>query len=652
MKKIIAALSLAAIAGGLTIGALNGGSKRVKQAEADASYQTYVPISSGWIENTDGSAVTELGNAIRGRNDRFWTGGSGWDAQERTFNAMDDFVDTIHRANGGEGWRGAYRTPELVLHDNDHRYISFLFGGGAPRTLDPGTEQERVEDIFINIFQVSGDAGSGDRITGIRTSFDGRGSLEDAGHLNAPISCNMVFKYFELPSEIKPGDHFLIYVRDGKTGDYGGFTFGDVHINQTLEDVAKSFSAHKAQMKLNEFTSAYNAAANEFVLDYYANDSFYATVRTAEAALTDANDDFEVNNRLSKWAYDQQNSTFENGDLASINFDYIYSTSDHKEGEYFYENDGLMPLNKTGNQFLSGEPTGIAEGVHDCGLPESAKYRLVSPAFKLSGTGLISAKLGGHYSKLSLLDSNYNVLLTTGNNPSFVDTNMSNIITSGARMCTMIRTYLDCSAYLNQTVHVAIEDSQVGGGWNLAFFDEIVTKYTSLPSFKLDVIAQSSSKSEAVYNGVVFDKLVVGETYNADFKAAYDFVTSYYAAARTAANDFSRCSVDTTALISTYDGLSANAKAVVDSSEDYFYGDNLGHFDGDYFLAPVNKNFTIGQAITAIKTGVYPVSSSSAIINNFRIEKNGGVVIAFMAIVSFLTLVLGYAVLKKRKVHK
>ena len=645
MKKIIAALSLAAIAGGLTIGALNGGSKRVEQAEADASYQTYVPLRDGWIENTDGSAVTDLNSAIRARNDRFWNGQpSGWDSQERSFNALDEFVDTIHKANGGEGWRGAYRTPELTLVDNDHRYVSFLFGGGG-------------SDIFINIFQVSGEEGSGDRITGITTALNETGYYENEGgvnpdKLNAPISCNMVFKYYELPVQIQPGDKFLIYVRDGRTSGYGGFTFGDVHINQTLEDCARSFSAHKAQMKLNEYMSDWTKNANEFVLNYYATDAYYSSVRTAEAALVDANDNFEINNRLSKWAYDQQNSTFENGDLASINFDYIYSTSDHKEGGYFYDNDGLMPLNKTGNQFLSGEPTGIAEGVHDCGLPESAKYRLVSPAFKLSGTGLISAKLGGHYSKLSLLDSNYNVLLTTGNNPSFVDTNMSNIITSGARMCTMIRTFLDCSAYLNQTVHVAIEDSQVGGGWNLAFFDEIVTKYTSLPSFKLDVIAQSSSKSEAVYNGVVFDKLVVGETYNADFKAAYDFVTSYYAAARTAANDFSRCSVDTTALISTYDGLSANAKAVVDSSEDYFYGDNLGHFDGDYFLAPVNKNFTIGQAITAIKTGVYPVSSSSAIINNFRIEKNGGVVIAFMAIVSFLTLVLGYAVLKKRKAHK
>ena len=639
MKKLLSLLSFGAIATALTVGATLAVNKGIQEAKADApDYQTYVPVSSGWIENTDGSATTELGNAIRGRNDRFWNGAaSGWDSQERTFNAMDDFVDTIHRANGGEGWRGAYRTPELVLHDNDHRYISFLFGGGDG-------------DIFINVFKID----HGDVITNIHTSFDGAGYYDNEGgvnpdKLNAPISCNMVFRYYELPNEIQPGDRFLIYVRDGKQSNYGGFTFGDVHINQNLEDVARSFSAHKTQMKLNKFTSDWNSVANDYVLNFYATNDYYAAVRTAEAALTDANDDFEVNNRLTKWAYDQQNSTYENGDLASINFDYIYSSSEHKEGGYFYDNDGYMPLNKTGNMFLSGEPTAIADGVHDCGLPESAKYRLVSPEFTLSGTGLISAKLGGHYTKLSLLDANLNVLLTTGDeNPAFSDAGVANIISSGSRLCTMVRVYLDCSAYLNQKVHIALADDRTGGGWNLSFFDEVVTKYQSLPSFKLDVISQSSTKSDAVYNGVVFDKLVVGETYNADFKAAYDFVNSYYAAMRTVAGGFSRCEVDTTSLMNTYDGLSANAKAVVDASEDYYYGDNMGHFEGDYFLATVNKSYNIGQAIVAIKTGVYP-TQNSLFVNNLKINDNNVIIVVFMAIMSVLAIAVGLVFLKKKK---
>lgn len=654
MKKTKKFLALA-----LATGLVGGGmlplafQKKVTQVKADApSYQTYVPLRDGWIENTDGSGVTNLNDAIRGRNDRFWNGAaSGWDSQERSFNALDEFVDTIHRANGGEGWRGAYRTPELTLYDNDHRYISFLFGGGG-------------DDIFINIFQVRGEAGSGDRITGIRTALNETGYYnrkisddpeeweENPDKLNAPISCNMVFKYFELPAEIKPGEQFLIYVRDGRTGGYGGFTFGSVQINQTLEDVAKSFSAHKAQMKLNEYMSDWTRNANEYVLNYYATDSYYATVRTAEAALTDANDDFEINNRLSKWAYDQDNSRLENGDLANIDFNGIYSDKEWKWGGYFYDNDGMMPTNKTGNLFLTGEPNDV-DGPN-CGLPESAKYRLVSPEFTLSGTGLISAKIGGHYAKLSLLNSNYQVVATTGNNPSFVDADMTNIVSSGARMCTMTRTYLDCSAYLNQRVHIAIEDSQTGGGWNLAYFDEIVTRYDTLPSFKLDVVHQTHPESDVVNNGVILDKLIVGATYNATFKEAYDFVQTYYSQARSSSNSFSWCNASLDTLKTAYNGLSANAKAVVDASEDYHYGDAHGHYEGDYSLAQVNKDYNIGQSMHAIITGEYPVSNpSSRFLQILGLDTSNSMTMIIPVVITIALLAIAtLLIIKKRKKQK
>lgn len=643
MKKILPIISLTALSGALVLGATVLSNKSVSRTNADApNYQTYVPLRDGWIENTDGSAETVLNDAIRARNDRFWNGNSdpnNWDSQERSFNALDEFVDTIHKANGGEGWRGAYRTPELVLHDNDHRYISFLFGGGG-------------DDIFVNVFQVSGEAGSGDRISGIRTALNETGTFDDKeAKLNAPISCNMVLKYYELPNEIQPGDHFLLYVRDGRTGGYGGFTFGDVRINQTLEDVARTFSAHKAQMKLNEYMSDWTRNANEFVLNFYANDSYYATVRTAEAALTDANDDFEVNDRLTKWAYDQENSTYENGDLANIDFNGIYSDKEWKWGGYFYDNDGMMPTNKTDNMFLTGEPDDV-DGPNT-GLPEAAKYRLVSPEFTLSGTGLISAKIGGHYARLSLLDANYQVLLSTadgdGNNPSFLDANMTNIVSSGARLNTMTRTYLDCSAYLNQRVHIAIEDAKTGGGWGLAYFDEIVTRYDTLPGFKLDVIHQTA-RSAAVYNGVVMDKLVVGATYNATFKAAYDFVQSYYAQARAVGNNFSWCNASLSDLEDAYDELSVAVQAVVDASEDYHYGDARGQYTGDYFLAAVNKDYTIGQSMVALETGVYPVVSSSAMRNIFSGENELlTIVIVLVGIGIMVTFAIGFLLSKKRK---
>lgn len=582
MKKAIALFSLSAVLSMAAMGVF--GSLPAKELVADGEFQTYVPLRDGWIENTDGSAATDLNGAIRARNDRFWSGSaSGWDSQERSFNALDEFVDTIHKANGGEGWRGAYRTPELTLHDNDHRYISFLFGGGA-------------DDIFINIFQVRGAAGSGDRITGIRTAFNDSGyfdkdGVENPDSFNAPITCNMVFKYFELPQEIQPGEQFLIYVRDGRTGGYGGFTFGDVRINQTLEDVAKSFSAHKTQMKLNSYMSDWTKNANQFVLDYYATDSYYETVRNAEAALTEVNDGFEVNDRLTKWAYDTEYST------GIINYDSIYSNEGWKWGGYFFDNDGLMPNNISGNLFLTGEPSDT-DG-HTCGLPETAKYRLISPEFTLSGTGLISAKIGGHYTALQLLDSELNVIATTGDiNPSFYDADMTNIASSGARLNTMVRTYLDCKEYLGQRVHVALADTQTGDGWNLSYFDEVITKYTTLPGLAIDYFTQTSSKSENKYNGYIFDKYVYdGEkSYNAAFKEAYDFLQNYFSTLRTPAHKFDYAYATSELkedIAEQYVLLSDEAKAIVQNSDDLETIEKDDKYNTEWwfnsFVQPSNK---------------------------------------------------------------
>ena len=609
-KKLFIPLLLAA--GVLSIGSISALSRYEKVSADVPNYQTYVPLRDGWIEHTDGSAAKSVGELVRARNDRFWNGNAdpnNWDSQERSFNALDEFIDTIHMA-GGEGWRGAYRTPELVLHDNDHRYVSFLFGGGG-------------DDIFVNIFQVSGEAGSGDRISGIRTALDEAGSFEgnkgksDAEKLNAPISCNMVLKYYALPNEIQPGDHFLLYVRDGRTGGYGGFTFGDVRINQTLEDVAKTFSAHKTQMKLNEYMSPWTRNANEYVLNYYATDSYYATVRTAEAALTDANDDFEINDRLTKWAYDQDNSRLEDDGLANINYDSIYSDEGWKWGGYFYDNDGLMPANKTGNKYLTGEPSDT-DG-HTCGLPESAKYRLVSPEFTLSGTGLISAKIGGHFTALQLLDENLDVIATTGDtNPSFLEADMTNIARSGARLNTMVRTYLDCGEFVGDRVHVALVDQRTGGGWNLSFFDEVVTNYAIEPGLKIDFFSQSSSKSDNVYNGYILDKYV-DNGYNADFKDAYDFLQDYYSTLRTPANKFDYAYASSAAkseIGTEYSLLSSEAQAIVDASDDLETVEKDNIFNADWwFNTFVNPSNTVSVAV--------PDELSSA-VRTVSFDANGG----------------------------
>lgn len=624
MKKAISVLllgvfSAAAVAG---VAVASNTSAKVREAKAEApSYQTYVPLIDGWVENTDGSAESTVGSLLRGRNDRFWNGADGWDSQERTFNAMDEFVDTIHKANGGEGWRGAYRTPELTLADNDHRYISFLFGGGSG------------SDIFINIFQVSGEAGSGDRITDIRTAFDGAGAFPDnVDHINAPISCNMVFKYYELPSQIQPGDRFLIYVRDGKTSDYGGFTFGDVHINQTLEDVAKHFSVHKQQVKFNEYTSVWNAAANEYVLNYYANDSYYATVRAAEALLTDADCDFDVNDHLTNWAHDRSFSE------ANIYYNDVISDNDAKD---WVER---MPANKSGERYFNADASGIGEG---------EKYRLVSSEFTLSGTGFISAKLGGGTAVMSLIDNAGNELVssriaTAENenilNPGFVNGSVGNIMESGARLNTMSRTYLDASAHVGKKVRVVLSDERTGGNWGLAYFDEVITKYDTVPTFKVDKIHQQFGENPT-YHGVVTDKYVGSSS--TTFGQAYAFLQDFYGIMRNPTNGGTYCSINSSQavqdLLSDYQALNSDVKALVDAAQDFDFGASAT--SANWYLAEANTGHTVAQTMAYALSLPYSAPEPTRFFNShnntmlsIEIVIISSVIVVGVAIFCFLRL--------------
>ena len=628
MKRILPLIGLTTLAVGAVVG-VSSIKPQTKEAKAqEPEYTTFVPLTDGYIEATDGSAGKSVDDLKRGRNERFWSGGSGFDSQERTFNSNDDFIDTIHRA-GGEGWRGNYRTPEIKLVDDDHRYISFLFGGGAG------------SDIFFNVWHERNKDGSQtfpegynrNVIEGQQTFFDNTGHYdsEDPDKLNAPISCNMTFRYCYIPDSVKVGDYFRLFVRDGKTSDYGGFTLGDIHVNQTLEDVAKSFSAHKIQMELNKYTSDWNENAIDYVLNFYANNSYYAAVRAAEASLTDADNNFDVNDHLSNWAYDWQFSS------AIINFNGIISDNDAKDWTE------RMPANKSDNRYINADVSGIGE---------SEKYRIISNEFTLSGTGFISAKLGGGTAVMSLIDNTGAELVssrvaaaegTNILNGAFIDAGVANIMTSGARLNTMSRTYLDASAHLGKRVRVVLSDERTGGNWGLAYFDEVVTKYTSLPTLKVDKIQQQFGENP-LYHGVVTDKYFGDKT--TTFGKAYDFVQSYYGVMRSSSNGQSYCDViDTTDvqnLITAYEALDSDVKALVDAAQDYDFGSSAT--SENWYLAEANLSFTIGQTMITLVAQ----NSGSVVKVGFQTQDNNNVwIIVAISMISFATLM--FFVLKKKK---
>ena len=625
MKKLLFSLGLTAVFGAACLGASLSNNQAFKEASAEAaSAERYIPTDTFFTlqMNYDKS----IGDLLRGRNDRFWNGqGSGFDGQERTFNAMDTFADSIHRA-GGEGWIGAIQSPDITYTNSSRKYISFLFGGGSG-------------NIFINIWSPS--LGK-NVIENVHTKFDNTGGFDeskpDEEKLNAPVSCNMVFMYLELPDELL-NQTYAVFVRDGKDSDYGGFTFGSLYVDQTIEDVARHFSAHKAQLKLNEFTSIWNRNANEYILNTTYMTDYYATLRSEEAKLADADTGFEVNNRLSDWAYDQNESRAGNDvDLISIDFNSIYSTADVKAN--FTER---MPMNKTGNMFLNGDTSGVGE---------DNRYKIVSSAFKLSGTGLVSVKMGGKSTRISLLRADTLAELDHVDNPGFNDPSggVGNVATSGCRCNTMARTYIDWSAYLYSTVgyqvRIALADYRVGGDWGLSYFDELVTRYDTLPGLPVDRIEQQFNDTPVYYGEVPNFYVGSDET---DFGVAFNFVNDYLNTARRGGTK--ACNVvnsnEMKALYARYSGLNANAKAVVDASSDFNHITNgdwwltrstvTGEGEGNNYVGFVGANVTYFAQFGAsspsllVNLGVFGENNNTSMI---------AIIVALVAITSIMFVIV------------
>ncbi len=641
MKKLLFSLSIAAFLGAACLGGALATKKQavseVKATTAADTEERYVPTDTFSVLHA--SEGKNIGDLLRGRNERFWWGNpdpNNWDSQERTFNGMDSFADTIHKA-GGEGWTGAIQSPTQTVTDNSRRYISFLFGGGA--------EEAGKGKIFINIWSPSLNK---DVVVDLRPKFDGSGTFDDKdAKFNAPVTCNMVFFYLELPEELKLNDTYAVYVKDEKTSSFGGFTFGSLFVNQKLEDVARHFSAHKAQMKLNEFTSDWNRNANEYVINTIYADSYYDAVRAKEVELADADTGFETNYRLADWAYDQNESRAGNDvDLISIDYSNIYSSADVKAN--FTER---MPMNKTGNMFLNGDTSGVAE---DC------RYKIVSSAFKLSGTGLVSVKMGGKSTRISLLRADTLAELAHVDNPGFNDPSggVSNIATSGCRCNTMARTYIDWSAYLYSTVgyqvRIALSDYRVGGDWGLSYFDELITRYDTLPGLPIDRVEQQYGENPTYYCEVPNFYVGSDET---DFGVAFNFVHDYLETARS--GDTNACSVANSnamkALYTRYSELSANALAVVNASVDYNHitegnwyetkSTITGEGEGNNYVG------TVGQNVAYLSQFSASTSNSFRLLDSINSDSNITMIIVISAI-AVVSCVFVVAVYRRKKLHK
>lgn len=555
VKKFLPILGIAAFGVTAMAGLSTRSMETVESKAASTSTAQYIPTSEFKLHGgTSPIRETDPG-MLRNRISTFWDG----EGFYRSFNASDTFIDTIHNG-GSEKNTFDVRSPNWVQTEN--RYFCFLLGGNTAN--------------FVNIYNDT-DKLDIPEYKGMKTHFS---------------SCNMMFLYGQIPEE-HVGDEFHLFLKDNTKSGYGGVTFSGLQVNLTLEELAKAFSAHKNNLAtFNEYNltgvGTFNEFATNYTLNLYNTDDYYKEVREAEALLTDADDNFEYDDNLVNWAFDQTYSiNNDNNRLTYFDFDNYHSDA---VGKNWTE---AMPMNKEGQLFLNADINGV---------DETSKYRFISNTFTLSGVGLISAKLGGNSAQLQLLDENNNVLVHTGDaNPHFYDpaSGVANVALSGSRCNTMGRTYLDCSAYIGQKVKVAIADSRIGGGWGLAYFDDVRTNYETYPTFQVDTFSQTWGENPTYYC-TQLDYYVDNNETVTEFEEAYNFYRAYHNAIRSQSTLFTWCDLDYSAvsgLITSYNLLSNEAKALVDNSEDFTYG--YGVTSENWYLNEISKN-TIGESMEHI----------------------------------------------------
>lgn len=541
MKKALFIIPAAALL--LSPLALFGhGSTSIGASAAEATQTSiYMPFNE---DNFD--VVTETGDVhdettwwTTGRYGTFWL--------YRMFNAMDDFYD----GNRYEAWTG---TITSKTWHQDERYITFTLGG---------SKANKVE-IFNN---------QGDLLKTIVNDY----------FADPTISCNMLMRVVDLGEEFA-GDDLYLKITDSQTSGFGFVTFGDLRVNQTIEEAAASVGVHRMNLVNRELPGFDGKDANSNIKAKEASEAVYDS--EAEYAFVEDNlplnfeEGFEVDQELSNWAYDLSASshqvtvnvpTGENDDDGNP-----ITTPTTVEEPYYINFAGAVssdsvfwgeeaPFNKTGEKFFAG---GLASSF--ASNEEAAKYRLVSSPFKMNDLGLFSAKMGGRTAKVELVSYPGGEVIYSFVNDTFGDPgDIAHVGRHDVYNATMVRHIFEVPSAAGKKVCIAISDYEYGGNWGNIFFDEITTNYATYPSLKLDLISQKGE------NSVIKDSyhLEEGAEPTALSEAAA-FVTDYYAKARSYDNGFSYCGVSSSLndLVTAYTALSPEAQAIVDFSDDYSYG--------------------------------------------------------------------------------
>lgn len=576
MKKI---LTLLALPSALLLASLAPSSSEdtkvtltpaLAQNEAKETLRKYIPMEDGgWKEE----GLTKF---LSNRNDSFWNG--------RAFNALDRF----YRGERDQGQKGTLVSPSWLQKED---YISFTLGGHAVNS-------------YVGIFKATDDIATTTPLAKID-------NVE--WFIDPSRSSNMAVRFVNA-SAFKNQELKLALIDHDEEG-FGFLNFGALQVNQTLNEVASTIDLHR-QILAKGASFGTDAAANSNDEAYsrtlaWYNRPEYTPFIEAIGSLNRYNLDFEMDsNHLELFGSD---TSFEGG-RNDLGFYYDLMVS-NRDNYWWGEH---MPFNKTGNRFLCTQNglllnDNIAQSTAEL---EGIKARFVTPLFTLSGSGFMSLKMAGATAAIQILDE-HNAVLSEFSNPAFITGVgvLNNIMETQVNMNTMVRTIIDASAYLGQKIRVGLVDKGAQDGvWSYPNFDELITYYDAVPSIRVDKITQTHGDPVRSYYGERIDYLVCAEnSRHPEAKDAYDFLfgnrdaahpigtDGYYAIARSHDKGATFCNLSANELngmISRYDSLSAKAKSLVDSSQDY---QHIMSADQPWYDVEAETIFTVGDSLNYIR---------------------------------------------------
>lgn len=566
---------------------------------------------------------------------RFWT--------NRSFDALDVF----HRGFNDEGAKSMFQSKKWT-QEKGHDYITFTMGGGP--TWDV------MRNCRVEIYEEGGST----PIASVGNDY-----------FHDPYRAeNMILRSIKLDTSSWEGSKklFLRLVDEENGGGFRAVNFGALRVNQTLETASRALSTYINNM--NNVDTGANAERNSVPYEstlslinmYKDTDEIHPhadRIASEYAGLSEEQRATIISSAKAEYGplmeYLTGASTSINGNVSfdgyyrmtDLAFDASYGNHHYVEDGKTYDFNGAI-LDDTeeadvlggteGNSPFNNEGQFFRGNNFQKDFGESASYRLITPEFTVKEPGIISVKMGGRAARVSIFAVDENGrktgdALASVNNLAFAnfpgDTwQEKNIMKYGADINTMVRHVIDASAFIGQKVVLGLEKNvEVVDNWAFAWFDSVKTDYAADLSdflFRADQIEQINEFGH--YYGERYDRFAVatngGKTSShPELAEAANFLSSFYSSVRAVGVDGDNVIVPThcgktrteyASLLSSYEGLSASAKALVDSAED------VGHGIG----SSQNWYETVGEKTTVGNTMAYISNLSTATANRLTIGAN------------------------------